>query len=109
MTYDAVMKPDTSFLIMMKNRVCPHFQWVSISSGILLVCTLVFVISRILFKPYGYDAFLEHPPELDKFALDIELIESNRIYYYQVFTSIFLHMSYLGFLNAVLFGLFVLC
>jgi hypothetical protein len=28
---------------------------VSISSAILLICTGVFVVSRILYKPYGYD------------------------------------------------------
>jgi membrane associated rhomboid family serine protease len=45
---------------------------------------------------------------MDKLALDIELIKSNRVYYYETITSMFLHFSYKHLVGNLIFGLFIL-
>jgi len=53
-----------------------------LTTALIGACIIIFIITRIMYPPAAYDSFLQHPTEMDKFALDIELIQSNKAYYY---------------------------
>ena len=62
-------KPDNTFLDLLRNRVCPHFSFVSLSTLLLGICLVIFIGSRIAYSPGGYQQFLQHPTQLDPFVL----------------------------------------
>jgi hypothetical protein len=47
-------KPDTGFLDMIQNRICPNFELVSFTTAIIGACLIIFVFSRVMYSPGGY-------------------------------------------------------
>lgn len=45
---------------------------------------------------------------MNKFALDIELVKSNRFYIYQTLSSMLLHYSYRHIISNVIFAFFIM-
>jgi uncharacterized membrane protein YeaQ/YmgE (transglycosylase-associated protein family) len=39
---------------MVRNRICPNFQFVSFTTALLGACIIVFVLSRSMYTPGGY-------------------------------------------------------
>lgn len=103
-----VVKPDHSLLDLVRNRICPHFQFVSVASVLLGACLVIFIIEHILYVPGGYNEFLQHPNEMDRWLLDIQLLRSNKTYFYQLLTSMFLHNSYRHLVTNLIFAVFVI-
>lgn len=91
-----------------KSRFFPHFQPASISTVIILLNVLIFIIMHIAFDPSNYSRFLEWPSEMNKWWLDIGLVKSNKAYMYQAFTAMFLHQNYLHILGNTLFSIFIM-
>lgn len=54
-------KPDSSFIDMLQNRVCPHFEFCSITTLLLGACLIIFIVSRFAYPPGGYQEFLQQP------------------------------------------------
>lgn len=101
-------KSDTGFFDMVQNRICPNFQFVSFTTALVGACIIIFVFSRVIYSAGGYNQFLQSPSEMNKFALDIELIKSNRGYYYQTVSAMFLHYSYIHIVGNVVFAIFIM-
>lgn len=108
LTTRALSKPDNNFFDMIRNRICPNFEVASLSTALILACLVIFVVSRAMYPPGGYSNFLQHPKEMDKMALDIEKIKSDKLYYYQTVTSMFLHSSYKSLIGTLIFSFFIL-
>ena len=47
-------KADTGFFDMVKNRICPNFHVVSFTSALIGACIIIFILSRALYSPGGY-------------------------------------------------------
>ena len=71
MNTGALEKSDSSFIDLLKNRVCPNFQCFSISTILIGACLGIFIVSRIVYPPGGYEQFLQHPTQLDDWLLNI--------------------------------------
>ena len=103
-----IIKPDNSFAELLQNHVCPNFHLPSLTSLLIAICLLVFIIEHILFAPSGYNNFLQHPSQTDKYLLDIDLFKHQKQYFYQLITSMFLHYSYKHIVMNLVFALFVM-
>ena len=80
----------------------------SFTSLILLILTIAFILPRLIYPPAGYAQFLLLPTQMSKWVLDIELIKSNKLYFFEVVTALFLHQSYLHFIGNIMFAIFVM-
>lgn len=54
-------KPDNTFIDLLRNRVCPHFEFPSLSTLLIGACLIIFIVEHIAFAPGGYIRFLQHP------------------------------------------------
>jgi hypothetical protein len=59
-----VWKVDDTFIGLLHNAICPHFQLISWSSLFLGICIVVFIIMHIIYPPGGYSVFLQLPTQM---------------------------------------------
>ena len=62
-TRDSFKAHDT-FIGVIKEAVCPHFQLLSITSLLIGICLFVFVLYHVLYPPGGYAVFLQLPTQM---------------------------------------------
>lgn len=93
---------------MIRNRICPGFAIISLTTLILVGVLTVFIGSRIVYPPGGYRRFLQHPRQMDNWGLNIPLFRSNKAYFYEVVTAIFLCHSYKHLVTVIVFALFIM-
>ena len=103
--YDIVQ---TTFLGLLKNAICPHFQTLSITSLLLSLCLLVFIVMHIVYPPGGYSTFLQMPTQMNVWALDIQAFVKNKAKFYTLVTAMFVHYSYRHIIVNMIFGVLLL-
>lgn len=91
-----------------QSRFFPNFKLASMSTAIIIINIVIFVIMHIIYNPSNYARFLEWPTEMNKWLLDIELVKINKAYMYQPFTALFMHQNYLHILGNTLFSIFIM-
>lgn len=82
---------DSTFFKSIQTRFLPHIQLVSMSTFLLALNVLIFIIIHIMFTPSSYEHFLSWPSSMNKWLLEVELIKTNKMYFYQAFTAMFMH------------------
>ncbi len=97
-----------NYLKSIQSRFVPNFKMASMSSALIILNIVVFIVMHIVYQPSSYTQFLAWPKQMDKWLLDVELIKSNRIYMYQTVTAIFLHNNYIHILGNMIFATFVM-
>jgi len=103
-----VWKVDDTFLGLIHNAVCPHFQLVSWSSLFLGICLVVFIIMHIIYPPGGYSLFLQLPTQMETLCLNIHAFQQNKAKFYTLFTAMFIHYSYSHIVVNTVFGIFIM-
>jgi membrane associated rhomboid family serine protease len=101
-------KYDDTFVGLIKNAICPHFQLLSISSALIGICLLVFLIMHIIYPPGGYSTFLQLPTQMETFALNIQAFVGNKAKFYTLITAMFVHYSYRHIIMNVIFAIFIM-
>ena len=102
------VKPDDGFMSLLKTTICPHYQLISITSVLIAICLLVFIVMHILYPPGGYSTFLQLPTQMDKLTLDITAFKNNKAKFYTLVTAMFIHYSYRHIMMNMLFAVFIL-
>ena len=103
-----VFKADNSFISLIKNAVCPHFQLLSITSLLLGICLFVFILMHILYPPSGYSVFLQLPTQMHTWCLDIQAFINNKAKFYTLITAMFIHYSYRHIVMNLIFAIFIM-
>jgi membrane associated rhomboid family serine protease len=99
---------DDNYLKSIQQRFFPNIKLLSISTALIILNIVIFVVIHVAFPPGNYDYFLSWPPAMDKWLLDIDLIRGNRLYMYQAVTALFMHAYYLHLLGNMVFALWVM-
>lgn len=99
---------EDSYFGALKSRFFPNFRPASMSTVIIVLNVIIFILIHILYDPSNYTHFMEWPTEMNKWLLDIELVKSNKAYMYQPFTAMFMHQNYLHILGNTLFSIFIM-
>ena len=82
--YDTPRVPSTEdgYFKMIQSRFIPNFKWISVTSAILGIIILIFIIMHIIYSPPSYEVFLKFPVEMHNWALNIEKVKNNKAYIY---------------------------
>jgi membrane associated rhomboid family serine protease len=108
MSFRQIPPNDGNYFKTIQSRFMPNFKFASMSTVLILLNIIIFILIHIVFSPSEYDRFLSWPNQMDKWLLDIDLIRANRMYMYQTVTAMFMHQNYLHILGNMIFALIVM-
>lgn len=97
-----------TYLKTIQSRFFPHFEWASMSTVIIVLNIVIFIVMHILFSPSSYAHFLSWPTAMDSWLLEVERVHSNKLFIYQAFTAMFMHDNYLHILGNTIFSIFIM-
>lgn len=99
---------DDGLLKSIQTRVFPSMKLMALTTVIIAINIIVFVVMHVIYSPASYASFLELPSQMLKWVLDIALVKSNKKYIYQCLTALFIHKNYMHILGNMIFAVFVM-